>query len=205
MNHEIVIHAFYGLITLSLFMVFFYWRWQLYVTDVTRQRLFELRDQLFDYALDHEQFKASHASKDIRELLNSMIRFAHEIDVAHVFLQGAFIYFGRKQFIVKKAAASVEELLNSVPDPDKQFVRKVVQDAHFVICWHFFRRSLLLILLSALLIPIVLLVTILFASTNNLVKVTNRKFGRLINAMAYEENRSSLGDASIAMGFNINC
>lgn len=192
MNYEIYIHALYGLITLSIFLLFFYWRWQLYVTDVTRQRLFELRDRLFDYALDHKEFRDSPTSKEIRELLNGMIRFAHEIDIAHVFMQGAFIYFGKKRILVKKAAASVEQLLNSVPDSDKDFVRKLVQDAHFIITWHFFRRSLLLMLASVLLVPIVLLVAVLFASTNSVIDLMKRKSGRLINAMAYAENRASL-------------
>jgi hypothetical protein len=53
--------------------------WREYMTDKFRQSVFDLRAELFDYARGGKIDFHSKAYVDFRMLLNSMIRFAHEI------------------------------------------------------------------------------------------------------------------------------
>jgi len=190
MSEIILLKALSGLITLGLFLFFFYGPWQAYVTDVTRQRLFELRDKLFDYALDHPEFKACVASGQIRELLNSMIRFAHEIDVVHFTAMITYLATGDRKVILLRAAGNVDNVIKSIPEAFRDDVRQIVKDAHVVILWHFYRRSLFLITATLVLVLPTIVLLVMMASTGNMVRIITRKFGKFVNALAYEDSRS---------------
>jgi hypothetical protein len=187
MNAVNLVDALSALVTIAIFVWFFYGVWQKYVTDVTRQRLFELRDNLFDYALDHREFNDMEVAKEIRQIINSMIRFAHEADIVHFGGVLAFVLISKKLISFRRAAASVEQLLNSVPSEYQDDVKKIIYDAHIVLAFHVYRRSLLLILFTLIFVLPLLIVLILFASTDSLSHLFIRKFGRLINAIVYTE------------------
>jgi len=55
----------------------FFWCWRLYRIDVLRQTLFELRDELFDYAASGRINFSDEIYIQNRLFLNAMIRYAH--------------------------------------------------------------------------------------------------------------------------------
>ena len=78
-------------ITILIGFVFFYWVWQQYVIDSTRQQLFELRDELFDLATERGLDRDCAAYKWLREMLNISIRFAHDLDFVRILIMIATI------------------------------------------------------------------------------------------------------------------
>src|ERR1700722_15022347 len=69
-----------ALVALSLFLLFFYGPWQEIVVDVSRQIVFEKRDAVFDLAASGKLEFESTDYKIIRDSLNKLIRFAHELN-----------------------------------------------------------------------------------------------------------------------------
>ena len=57
-----------------------------YRIDLLRHRLFVLRDELFDYALENDVSFQSPAYVGLRRSINSMLRFAHRIDFTRFLL-----------------------------------------------------------------------------------------------------------------------
>jgi len=69
--------ALFSLALISLFICFVYGPWQWVWTDITRQTMFEKRDQLFDMAVVGKLDFASDEYRTIRTSLEQSIRFAH--------------------------------------------------------------------------------------------------------------------------------
>ncbi|UPK04147.1 hypothetical protein [Bradyrhizobium sp. 170] len=67
-----------------LFVVYGPWQWA--CTDYARQRLFEVRDEIFDMAADGELNFKSQAYRDIRRSLEMNIRFAHDLTLPNFLL-----------------------------------------------------------------------------------------------------------------------
>lgn len=72
-----------GLVALSLF-VFYLWRD--YRLDVFREKLFNVRDALFLYALNNGIEFDDPAYSILRERMNIMLRFAHDLDLTRFLL-----------------------------------------------------------------------------------------------------------------------
>lgn len=73
-------HAIEGIIGLGAFLFFLWGPWQWCVSDLTRNRLFELRDRLFDMGINGQLDFTSSAYQELRELFNTQIRFAHHLN-----------------------------------------------------------------------------------------------------------------------------
>ncbi|QDM16570.1 hypothetical protein FNL55_11335 [Tardiphaga sp. vice352] len=68
-----------GLFAFSLLLLFLFGPWQQTATDFARQIVFERRDQWFDLAhAGHIDFDSTEY-RQVRDALNSLIRFAHEL------------------------------------------------------------------------------------------------------------------------------
>lgn len=68
-----------GLVAFSLLLLFFFGPWQQTATDFARQIVFERRDQWFDVArAGHIDFNSAEY-RQVRDALNALIRFAHEL------------------------------------------------------------------------------------------------------------------------------
>lgn len=70
---------------------FFYWPWQSYCVDVARQRMFMIRDELFDLAADEKMSFNEPAYQEMRDIINANIRFAHRMSWIEIFLVGVAI------------------------------------------------------------------------------------------------------------------
>ncbi len=72
-----------SLIAIAILWVTLFWLYRDYCVDLFRQRMFALRDELFDEALRHN-IPFDHGSYGVlRVAMNGFIRFAHQFNLAH--------------------------------------------------------------------------------------------------------------------------
>jgi hypothetical protein len=71
---------------LILFWVLFYISTRSLLLDILRQRLFEIRDDLFDFAADGGIEFTNPVYCELRVDINNMIRFAHKLSFARMIL-----------------------------------------------------------------------------------------------------------------------
>lgn len=109
--------------------------------DLTRQQLFELRDQLFDRAIKEDVNFDDTAYGMVRTLLNGMIRFAHELS----FMRVAWILISQKVFGVEDSVdryqAALEKILTSLPEAQRQIYKTALEQMHEIMFRHLLRTS----------------------------------------------------------------
>jgi hypothetical protein len=75
--------AIISLTSLAILWAFLFWLYKDFCVDSFRQKVFALRDELFDAAC-HKQIPFDHkAYGRLRVTMNGAIRFAHELSLAH--------------------------------------------------------------------------------------------------------------------------
>jgi len=82
MNDDVVIAVLSTCISLFGLYVLYFWLYRQYSKDLFQQRLFDLRDEMFDYALEHELPWSTEAYCHLRMIMNGLIRQVDRIDVA---------------------------------------------------------------------------------------------------------------------------
>lgn len=83
MNVEIAAVVIKVGISLAILWVFHFWLYKDLMIDIFRQKIFILRDELFDYAASgHIDFNHP-AYGTMRRAMNGFIRFAHRLDLLH--------------------------------------------------------------------------------------------------------------------------
>ena len=125
-----------ALLCAALLVWFFSRPWQSLWTAVSRQHLFELRDQMFDIAASQRIDFSDTAYCQLREYLNGCIRFAHKITFGSL-VAGA-ICLGPE--IQKKY--NLQETIESIPDEKvRQEMRDIFQKSAFILLRHMVIRS----------------------------------------------------------------
>lgn len=181
MNEQMIVSSFGALITLAIAYLFFYVLWQRYVIDVTRQQLFELRDQLFDLAADGKLSFQSETYKILRKVFNTSIRFAHEADWVHIYVFYITATLKAKGSIYK-SAMQIPHLIKHIEDEKvRAEVQKIFIKMHLTLVWHVYRRSLVLLPF----VPIVVIVAAFVTLSNRFFVRTPQKIEALISARAY--------------------
>ncbi len=169
-------------ITIGIFAYLFYGPWQKFVVDATRQRLFEIRDLLFDSAREHQALE-SEAYRMAREIINAQIRYAQELDIFHLTFT-ALTTFGYGRLTIEKAAQLVDNVVDGESDNDlKAEIKAAMNQAFGVTSMAVIRRSLIAV---TLLLP-ALAVLILAASTMDAVGFAISTLGAPIKARAYND------------------
>ena len=144
--------------------VLLYCFWRSYRTDALRQKLFALRDELFDLACDSQLAFEDPAYWRLRRTLNSMIRFAHRLS----FTRLVVTILGTAGLRDEGAYGKWKSALDAVESDElkgkiKQIHRRMVS----MVSWHIVRGCpLLWVLLSG-----VLLVATVFALLSGAAKV----------------------------------
>ncbi len=125
MNVEIAATVIENGILLGLLLWLIYGPWQETVADILRQKLFEIRDELFDLASEREDFTFdSPAYRELRNTLNGMIRHAHFITWPR------FLIFGWLTRRYQANESSLMDLIQSIEDPQlRDRVRHKIQAA----------------------------------------------------------------------------
>ena len=90
--------------------------------DTFRQRVFEIRDEMFDYAAAGNIDFNHPAYGTIRTLMNGYIRFAHRIDPALILISAVYFIFKRDE--VRKAQRELKERielqLSTLPEEHRE-------------------------------------------------------------------------------------
>ena len=140
---ETVIGSLHIFLSLVLLWVLVFWCWTEYKIDLYRQKLFEVRDELFDYAAGGAISFNDPAYYNLRASMNGIIRFLHRISFAKTIL--SFVverYYPTTFFNPQK---EWEEALRGVPSSEvrekmEEFRRRML----FLVVDYMISRSILL-------------------------------------------------------------
>ena len=107
-------------LTLILLIVLLFKLWPTQRVDIFRQEMFQLRDELFDFAMQGEVGFDDPAYTLLRQLMNGFIRYAHNLTPFRVF----FSFFLRRRTLPGPSAedwnVSWKAALEKIPDRDKR-------------------------------------------------------------------------------------
>ena len=99
MSNQVAFTILSSLISLLGLAYLIFWRYRLLVTDWFRQSLFELRDELFDYAAaGHIEFDHP-AYGMLRKIINGYVRFAHQATAWHGIIFVSMLSKEDKEFL----------------------------------------------------------------------------------------------------------
>jgi hypothetical protein len=146
--------------TILLAFAFFYFPWQSFVVDQTRQRLFEGRDHWFDFSQKLTSQKDKASAIAIRAELNYMIRMLHE------FTAPVLAYCIVLQYLLRdnpeQGDNKLDRLVNEFDSIEaRQEAGKLVANAILQITFCMWRRSLLMIAL----IPVIIVAFVIMSAT----------------------------------------
>jgi len=114
---------------------------QSYWLDLTRQRLFAIRNELFDCAIQGKISFDHPAYKMTRTTLNGMIRFTHEVNLLY-FLT---IYFAHRFVFKRRRATDYERRFSSaiqtLPLEGRAFIYRTIGEAHMTVLRHVMSTS----------------------------------------------------------------
>lgn len=133
--------------------VFYFWFYWQYRVEKTRQELFVIRDELFDYAAAGNIPFNHTAYGLLREMMNSMIRFTHKIDwVTLIFLllalRKALPKEGKYYILLKE--------IENLPDEAKKEFEKYVFRMNMAVVSHLIKGSIFLMCITIVFALIIL-------------------------------------------------
>jgi hypothetical protein len=116
-----------------------------YRTDTLRDRLFALRERLFDYAADgHIEFE-NPAYTQLRRLINSLIRFAHRLTFTR-FAMGATFMEWRDQACDKEPLIKWQRAVNELHDErQRNELRAIHTEVMIMVVRHLIYGSLIML------------------------------------------------------------
>ncbi len=146
------LHAVSILIGLLVILYFLYGPYQALVTDLIRQRLFEIRDSIFDVAADKKLAFDHEAYVKSREWLNFAIQYAHTLTWPRLLFMWLFIR-NRGQ----NEAIAFLKVFEKVQDPEVQkFLKRKLANSFIVVAALIWLRAPLLIVITSL-VPFLLI------------------------------------------------
>lgn len=159
---DTLIIIFLGLATFFVAWWWFFVSRSNYLLDLTRQDLFNIRDELFNAAIRGEINFDNEAYKMMRTTLNGMIRFTEDISILHlssIVLAHKYIFKGRRQ---EDYENRYRIAMRDLPESQKLLITKISTTAHFIIVRYVIKNS-------PVLWPVILPLFTLF----NILKKTN--------------------------------
>ncbi len=146
------INALLSILALLLIGLFIYGPWQSLMTEMARQRLFEIRDDIYDLALEGRMRFDDPTYRDIRQAFNILIRFQHRLTWPVLLL---FFIWDRKKRLPRHPMID----LSGVDDALAAQLQGKLRDAALVSTTFMVLRSPVLTALS----PLVIVFTVLYA------------------------------------------
>ncbi len=132
-----------GVMAFFLLVALIYGPWQWICTDIARQAMFKERDKLFDMARVGDLDFTSSEYREIRDGVNSMIRFAHSLTWVRMIVFARFSDRPRDQKIPIYAA------INRIKDKSKQeIVRSSIARIELAAIYMLLLKSPMLVLLG---------------------------------------------------------
>jgi hypothetical protein len=123
---------------ISLFAIWYlgFCCWQGFRVELLRHRLFMLRDELFDYAQAGGIEFDNPAYKQLRNLINATIRFAHKASFSRVLATKLFdVPAGPNPMVVWM------EQVSRLPLEQQTILRRIHSDVGSLIGWHVVKGS----------------------------------------------------------------
>jgi hypothetical protein len=132
---------------LVAFLGWFYGPWQTFCVDRARERMFEVRNSLFDMAADGRLSFQSSSYRELRRRIESNIRFAHRMSWPTLVI----LHYGIHRVFTPRRN-SLEGLIAALPDAG---IRTIVQKemdsvTHTVLRLIMYRSIFLLLLFTAM-------------------------------------------------------
>lgn len=150
---------------IALWWVFFFIHRE-HRIDITRDRLFQVRDNLFDEAAKGTLSFDDKAYGIARTTLNGMIRFAHELNLMQVLVSFVMYRYGFKKHAVETYEQQLSGALKELSLEGRHAVLTALAQAHLIILKQLIHTS---IFLWPLLMPIIL-VFMARHKVNNLIR-----------------------------------
>ncbi len=108
------------------------------LTSMARQRLFEIRDEVFDMAVAGKIDFRSREYRTVRTSLEKLIRYAHDLSLTQ-FLVFRW-HMKRNGYVHRESALTVA--VNNVRDPGtRREIEKLVSNAHEIMFWLMIGKS----------------------------------------------------------------
>lgn len=127
-----------GLTLLSFFLV---WKfvWQKTLLDYTRDKLFDLRDELRQWFIDNGYNLDHQAYNELRSIINSHLRHTERATMTSYI---TFIYISKKYKDYNKGInVEADKIFDGASEELCKFIRKVRNDASSIILTHMIFRS----------------------------------------------------------------
>lgn len=162
MTDQITQETIQGIVAFIVLFVVIYGPWQRLIVEYARQRLFGIRDSIFDLAADGKMSFDDPAYREIRHRMNMMIRFCHRATWPRMALLSVASRTHRADIVPMYQLVSDNDLRKLIKQKEIEAIA-VILSAAFV-------RSPVLMVLS----PLILLLLVLDAFSGN----GRNKFGK---------------------------
>lgn len=120
-----------------------------YRIDVLRDRLFKIREELFDYAARGGVSFNDPAYGRLRKLINSLIRFAHRLTFTRFLVGGLFIA-SRDHLYDKEPLVEWRKAVEALPPESQYELKRIHAAAVVLVVRHLVTGSPIMLLLLAL-------------------------------------------------------
>jgi len=138
-----VITVLISLASITLMLILLFWLYQDYRVDVFRQKMFKLRDELFDEAKNGRIDFDDNAYGMLRDSMNGFIRFGHRFNLMQVILLNFLIK--NENNIGKSFSDRLDENMKNYSDEQREIVKLYYLRMNFYIVEHLILSSLVLL------------------------------------------------------------
>lgn len=137
---------------LVIVIVLIYGPWQRLMVDMARQRLFQLRDEIFDLAADGKISFDDPSYHEVRSAFNAMIRFCHVI---------TWPFAVASSQLVDKNMPPLRDLATKVPNEAREKVEDNLRAASNTLVLLIWSRSPILLAITAVVAPVLVVATLI--------------------------------------------
>lgn len=132
------------LVSIGLLWYLYFFAYKDYVVDCTRQELFALRDELFDYANSGNVSFDDEAYKTTRRMINGILRFTHDITLSN-WVMIAFFSNEESRNYQKQFSDNFNRNIKKMSKEQQDMIEGTLYHAHFLMIKHLLRTSLLFV------------------------------------------------------------
>lgn len=144
MNHELISTALTGFLALSLWWLFAF-AFRSYWIDATRQRLFNIRDDLFDQVQKSDRIAFDDPAYGIaRTTINGMIQFTHDISVPRIISIFVMRRFPDHNLRVETYQSDFKGAVEGLSNEGKKIILRALADSHIAFAKHLIHTSIIL-------------------------------------------------------------
>lgn len=156
-------------------VIFYFWFYKQYQIDRSRQELFALRDELFDYAADGNINFDHPAYIFLRQTMNGMIRFTHRVDILTIF--GVLFVKVTLPTEPDSFQRQFQEALLKIESEEKR--KKLLhfsEQMNLIIIGHIIKSSIIAFFLAVVFLVVIIVCMLIVRGLTNLKAMIANKF-----------------------------